>query len=56
MQEIADRSLTLLRNDGVLPVARERLATAVNLNVQKADVDAPGGDLVSLDDDRNNFV
>ncbi len=34
-QEVADRSLTLLKNDGVLPVTAEQLAGAVNINVQK---------------------
>ncbi|MBV6521761.1 MAG: Beta-hexosaminidase [Gemmatimonadaceae bacterium] len=39
VQEIADRSLTLLRNDGVLPVPSVRLAKLVNISVQKLDVD-----------------
>ena len=38
-QETADRSMTLLRNDGVLPVAPALLAHAVNINVQKSDGD-----------------
>jgi beta-N-acetylhexosaminidase len=39
VQEVADRSLTLLRNDGVLPVPAGRLTKIVNINVQKADGD-----------------
>ena len=39
VQEVADKSLTLLKNDGVFPVAPARLAKAVNINVQKADGD-----------------
>lgn len=39
VQEVADRSLTLLRNDGVLPLAPGRPARLVNIAVQKADVD-----------------
>ena len=38
-QEVADRSLTLLKNDGVLPVRADRLAKIVNINVQKLDLD-----------------
>jgi beta-N-acetylhexosaminidase len=38
-QEVADRSLTLLKGEAMLPVAPERIARAVNINVQKSDVD-----------------
>ena len=38
-QEVADKSLTLLKNDGVFPVAPGRPAKAVNINVQKFDGD-----------------
>ncbi len=34
-QEVADRSLTLLKNEGLLPVTANRVAGAVNINVQK---------------------
>ncbi len=39
VQEVADRSLTLLKNDGVLPVDREGLGRLVNISVQKAQTD-----------------
>jgi beta-N-acetylhexosaminidase len=39
VQEVADRSLTMLRNEGVLPIAADRLGRVVNINVQKADGD-----------------
>jgi len=39
VQEVADKSLTMLKNDGVFPVASSRLAKAVNINVQKLDGD-----------------
>ena len=39
VQEVADKSLTLLKNDGVFPLAPARLAKAVNINVQKFDGD-----------------
>ncbi|HET6487574.1 MAG TPA: glycoside hydrolase family 3 N-terminal domain-containing protein [Spirochaetia bacterium] len=39
VQELADRSLTLLRNDGVLPVASASLKQIVNLSFQKAESD-----------------
>jgi beta-N-acetylhexosaminidase len=39
IQEVADRSLTLLKNDGVFPVGAARLAKVVNINVQKFDGD-----------------
>ena len=38
-QEVADRSMTLLRNDGILPVAAGVLAHTVNINVEKTDGD-----------------
>lgn len=43
VQEIADRSLTLLRDEGVLPVRNP--GRVVNVNIQKADVD-PGPPLL----------
>jgi len=39
VQEVADKSLTLLKNDGVFPISPARLAKAVNINVQKTDGD-----------------
>jgi beta-N-acetylhexosaminidase len=39
VQEAADRSLTLLKNDGVLPLAPGRPVRMVNINVQKFDGD-----------------
>jgi beta-N-acetylhexosaminidase len=39
VQEVADKSLTLLKNDGVFPIAPARLAKAININVQKFDGD-----------------
>jgi len=39
VQEAADRSLTLLKNDGVLPVARGEVAKIVNINIQKYEAD-----------------
>jgi beta-N-acetylhexosaminidase len=39
VQEVADRSLTLLKNDGVLPLAAGRTAKAVHIIVQKNDPD-----------------
>jgi beta-N-acetylhexosaminidase len=39
IREAADRSLTLLKNDGVLPVPAAALAGLVNVSVQKADED-----------------
>jgi beta-N-acetylhexosaminidase len=39
VQEVADKSLTLLKNDGVFPGAPGRLAKAININVQKFDGD-----------------
>ena len=38
-QKVADRSLTLLTNDGVLPLSADRLARIVNIAVQKIDGD-----------------
>ncbi len=39
IQEAADKSLTLLKNDGVLPLAPGRTAKMINISVQKADGD-----------------
>jgi beta-N-acetylhexosaminidase len=39
VQEVADRSLTLLKNDGVLPVALGEVGRVVNLSIQKAQTD-----------------
>jgi beta-N-acetylhexosaminidase len=39
VQEVADKSLTLLKNEGIFPVPPGRLAKAVNINVQKFDGD-----------------
>jgi beta-N-acetylhexosaminidase len=39
VQEVADRSMTLLKNDGGLPVPPERLLKMVNINVQKTEID-----------------
>ena len=39
VQEVADKSLTLLKNDGIFPVGPARLAKAVNINIQKVDGD-----------------
>ncbi len=38
-RKVADLSLTLLRNDGVVPVPADRLKNAVNISVQKAESD-----------------
>ena len=38
-QEVADRSLTLLRNDGVLPISRATPPRIVNISIQKLDID-----------------
>ncbi len=38
-RKVADLSLTLLRNDGVVPVPAERLKNAVNISVQKLEND-----------------
>jgi len=37
--------MTLLKNEGVLPVSAEQLATAVNISVQKAEVDPSPAEL-----------
>ena len=47
VQELADRSLTLLKNDGVLPVSAPRLRSAVNINIQKAEIDPSPAALTS---------
>ena len=39
VQEVADRSLTHLKNDGLLPVAPEAVERVVNISVQKAQTD-----------------
>jgi beta-N-acetylhexosaminidase len=39
VQEVADRSMTLLKNDGGLPVPPERLLKMVNISVQKTEID-----------------
>lgn len=39
VQEIADRSLTLLKNDGVLPIKTASAPKIVNISVQKVDGD-----------------
>ena len=39
VQKVADESMTLLKNDGVLPVEPEKLAKIVNVSVQKVDGD-----------------
>ncbi len=39
VQEVADRSLTLLKNEGVLPLSPEGLGRVVNINVQKTRTD-----------------
>jgi beta-N-acetylhexosaminidase len=39
VQEVADRSLTLLKNAGVLPVQMDGLKTIVNINIQKLEAD-----------------
>ncbi len=39
IQEAADKSLTLLKNDGVLPLPAGRTSRMVNISVQKADGD-----------------
>ena len=44
-QEVADRSLTLLKNEGVLPMSAERVGTAVNINVQKTETDPSPAEL-----------
>ncbi len=39
VQEVADKSLTMLKNDGVLPLAAGAAPKIVNINVQKYDGD-----------------
>jgi len=39
VQEVADRSMTLLKNAGVLPVQMDGLKTIVNINIQKLEAD-----------------
>jgi beta-N-acetylhexosaminidase len=39
VQEVADRSMTMLKNEGVFPVAAGRLSRIVNINFQKAEID-----------------
>jgi beta-N-acetylhexosaminidase len=39
VQEVADRSLTLLKNSGVLPVRMDGLKAIVNINIQKLEAD-----------------
>ncbi len=39
VQEVADQSLTLLKNEGVLPVSAEGLGRIVNISVQKTQTD-----------------
>jgi beta-N-acetylhexosaminidase len=38
-QEVADRSLTMVKNDGVLPLARAVIPKIVNISVQKLEAD-----------------
>jgi beta-N-acetylhexosaminidase len=43
VQRVADESLTLMKNDGVLPAPTDKLAKIVNINIQKLEADtAPG--------------
>lgn len=46
-QEVADRSLTMLKNDGVLPVARSPMPGLVNISVQKLENDPSPGVLAA---------
>jgi beta-N-acetylhexosaminidase len=39
VQEAADKSLTLIKNDGVFPLAADRTSRMVNISVQKTDGD-----------------
>ncbi len=49
IQEAADRSLTLLKNEGVFPLAAGRTARMVNISIQKTDGDpAPAALAVKL--------
>jgi beta-N-acetylhexosaminidase len=45
VQEVADRSLTLLKNDGVLPVAPEQVERIVNISLQKGQTDPSPAEL-----------
>jgi beta-N-acetylhexosaminidase len=47
VQEVADRSLTLLKNDGVLPVAPAQLGRIVNISVQKGQTDPSPAELAA---------
>ncbi len=47
VQEVADRSLTLLKNEGVLPVAPGSLGSVVNISVQKTQDDPSPGALAA---------
>jgi beta-N-acetylhexosaminidase len=46
-QEVADRSLTLLKNDGVLPIPPDALKNAVNISIQKLESD-PSPPMLSM--------
>ncbi len=46
-QEVADRSLTMLKNDGVLPLKRGAAPKVVNISVQKLDVDPAPANLAA---------
>jgi beta-N-acetylhexosaminidase len=39
VQQVADQSLTLLKNDGVLPIQQSRLGKMANISIQKFDND-----------------
>ncbi len=45
--ELADRSMTILKNDGVLPTSAALLRNAVNINIQKAENDPSPAALAS---------
>lgn len=46
-QEVADRSLTMLKNEGVLPLARTAMPRLVNISVQKLENDPSPGVLAA---------
>lgn len=46
-QEVADRSLTVLKNEGVLPLAPEKLKKIVNISIQKLETDPYPGMLAA---------
>jgi beta-N-acetylhexosaminidase len=46
-QEVADRSLTLLKNENVFPLANGALTNVVNISIQKFDVDSSPATLES---------